>query len=426
MLHDDYKTFFSCILTALKIDNLCEGYFSSSEVCRIQTDATPGKRDMLLAIGKAASSMLHAFLKRGSEFNKIILVCSKRYLNPLPAIYSNRISFMNAGHPLPDASSFRAAQVITEEMQNLKCAEVRVLLSGGTSAMLAMACPDLTDADKRQVHEVLIRAGLAINEINLIRRHLSGVKGGKLLRIAQANGCRIHVTALSDVAGNKPEDIGSGPFSPDPTTFSDALEQASKIDNFPSNALKILESGSMGMIPENITIGEITGNPYTYDLLETPEGYAGKVVETLNSQGMAAATASFQEIVKSGSAEFRSMPQNLWFVACGENEVKLPDRAVTGQGGRASTLVLCLAEKLGNLGCKFVIAVIATDGADGNSETAGGYILSEDLTPGFMKEMKQALSAYDSASFLMRMNRTIPSAATGVNFGDLLLMKLYG
>ena len=176
----------------------------------------PKGRTVVVGAGKAAAAMARAVEQNWSGPLSGLVVT--RYGHGVPC---ERIEVVEASHPVPDAAGARAAERILESVKGLGRDDlVLCLVSGGASALLALAAPGLTLADKQQVNKALLACGAAISEMNCVRKHLSAIKGGRLA--AAAYPAKVVTLVISDVPGDDLSIIGSGPTVPDPTTFADA------------------------------------------------------------------------------------------------------------------------------------------------------------------------------------------------------------
>ena len=176
-------------------------------------------RLIVLAAGKAAGSMAEvAEQAYGGLGGRLagIAVARQGYARPI-----RLISMMEAGHPIPDAAGVKAAEEALKLAEGAGAGDlVLVLLSGGASANWIAPAQGLSLADKQAVTRALLRSGATISEINMVRKHLSRIKGGRLAKLARR--ARVLTLAISDVPGDDPAVIGSGPTVPDPTTLADA------------------------------------------------------------------------------------------------------------------------------------------------------------------------------------------------------------
>src|SRR5271169_352792 len=173
-------------------------------------------RTVVVGAGKAAAAMARAFETRWR--GPLVGLVLTRYGHAVPC---DRIEILEAGHPVPDAAGERAARRILDLAHGLGPDDQFVFLaSGGGSALLTLPAPGLALADKQAVTRALLRSGATIAEINTVRKHLSAIKGGRLA--AAAAPARILTLAISDVPGDDPAVIASGPTVPDASTFADA------------------------------------------------------------------------------------------------------------------------------------------------------------------------------------------------------------
>ena len=191
----------------------------------------PGGRTVVVGAGKAAAAMAAAVERVWTGPLEGLVVT--RYGHGEP---TRSIEVVEAGHPVPDAAGAAAAGRILAMVGGLGPADlVLVLVSGGASALLTLPAPGLTLEDKRQVNQALLRCGAPIDEMNAVRKHLSAIKGGRLA--VAAAPARVITLAISDVPGDDPAVIGSGPTVPDPSTLADARAVLAKFSIEPPAAV---------------------------------------------------------------------------------------------------------------------------------------------------------------------------------------------
>ncbi|HNV72397.1 MAG TPA: DUF4147 domain-containing protein, partial [Candidatus Ozemobacteraceae bacterium] len=327
-----------------------------------------------------------------------------------------------------------------------------VLLSGGTSALVA-APPStgdsvsrlsrhgrgssrakFTESVKEELHRVLVKAGLSIVDTNLIRRHCSGIKGGAALRAAMNAGKNVSVLTISDVYGDVPADIGSGPFAPDPTSFAAALQKAERVSGIPAPVMDHLRAAVMGQIPENLRPEELSPDRWRFEILARPGDaltIACQALEELE-ETVVPCPMFIDQTWFWGDFPFvrwvkrENLPIGTWVVAIGEAEVAIPATVRPGKGGRASHLVVSLACQFLQTLRPFELAVVATDGVDGTSDLGGGFLQTSDIEPFTIDHLQGTLTAFDSANFLQNIGRSFPGARSGTNFGDILLFRWLG
>src|ERR1700689_700786 len=199
----------------------------------------PSGRLVVIGAGKASAAMARAVEDNWRGELSGIVVTRYGYGVPCP-----RIEIVEAAYPVPDASGLAAAEQILNAVKNLGSEDlVLCLMSGGASALLVRPLPGLTLADKQELNRALLTSGATIREMNCVRRHLSSVKGGRV--VAACHPARVITLLISDVPGDNPVDIGSGPTVADPTTCADALAILRRYAIEVSMQVReILESGS--------------------------------------------------------------------------------------------------------------------------------------------------------------------------------------
>ncbi|MFZ1907499.1 MAG: DUF4147 domain-containing protein, partial [Burkholderiales bacterium] len=205
-----------------------------------QLPRPPRGRTLVAAAGKAAASMAVAVERSWPASAPLEGLAITRYRHALP---TSRIRVVEAGHPVPDEAGEAGAREILSLVGGLSPDDLLLaLLSGGGSSLLSLPAAGVAMADLKSVTSQLLRCGAAIQEINTVRKHLSAIQGGRL-----AAACKASVLALviSDVTGDDPTHIASGPCTPDPTTFRDALGVLAKYGIAPPPAVRArLESGA--------------------------------------------------------------------------------------------------------------------------------------------------------------------------------------
>ena len=178
--------------------------------------APPKGRTIVIGAGKAAAAMARAFEAAWpADYSGLVVT---RYGYSVP---TKKIRVIEAAHPVPDAAGLDGARKLLDEVKGLTADDLVIcLISGGASALLALPASGISLDDKRAVTRALLKSGATIAEMNCVRKHLSAIKGGRLA--AAAAPARIVTLAISDVPGDDPAVIGSGPTVPDPTSFADA------------------------------------------------------------------------------------------------------------------------------------------------------------------------------------------------------------
>ncbi len=198
----------------------------------------PAGRLLVIGAGKASAAMARAVEDNVDGPVDGLVVTRYGY-----GVRCERIEIVEAAHPVPDAAGMEAARRIVEMVSGLSADDlVLCLISGGGSSLLASPAPGLTLADKQAVSKALLKSGANISEMNCVRRHLSALKGGRLA--AACYPAKVVTLLMSDVPGDNPIDIASGPTVPDPTTCDDALAIIRRYGiEVPANVRRLLESG---------------------------------------------------------------------------------------------------------------------------------------------------------------------------------------
>jgi hydroxypyruvate reductase len=333
------------------------------------------------------------------------------------------------GHPHPNQSSVDAANRALHYASSLKLDEsLLVLLSGGASAMLALPAHGISLEDKIATTQALLRAGVAIDGLNAVRKHLSRIKGGRLAAAAPST----MTLALSDVHRPREDDpavIGSGPTVPDPTTYGDALDVIRDSGAaVPSAVTSHLERGARGEIEETLKPGdprlarsafEILGNRHT--ALEAAlraaqdHGYVAHVLPAATSGEAREAAQQFLSEVKWLATDG---PRPLCVLAAGETTVTVRG---DGVGGRNQEFALAMASMIGSSGRAAAFASAGTDGVDGPTDAAGAVVDSSTLDRAARAglDWRQALAANDAYRFFEPLGDLLRWGPTGTNVGDI-------
>jgi hydroxypyruvate reductase len=354
-----------------------------------------------------------------------------------PSIPLERTRTLVAGHPLPDRRGLRAAREVERVALGLGREDVLLLLlSGGASALLPAPAEGISLSDKVRLTSQVLRAGATIHDLNTVRKHLSRLKGGGLARAAAP--ARVVCLALSDVVGDDPSTIASGPTVPDPTTYAQALavlERLAVLHRAPSHVRQRLEAGARGEAPETpkpgaalfrrVTTQVIGGNRACLEaaarearrlglrpriLTSRLEGEAREVAQVL--------VAVLRECVDGGG--LAAPPVCL--LAGGETTVTVRG---AGHGGRNQELVVAAAEPLSTFPAHAVAASLATDGIDGHSRAAGGVVDQESIPRAARLGLAPAgsfLAESDSQGFLAPLGDLIVTGETGTNVMDLTVL----
>jgi glycerate 2-kinase len=358
----------------------------------------PAGRTLLLALGKAALPMAR--------------VVEERWPGPLAGVAVaprgggdglRRLEILHAAHPVPDESSLAAAGKLLDLARDAGEDDlVLVLLSGGASSLACLPGEGLDLQAKGRLTEALLRSGAAIGEINCVRRHLSLFKGGRLALAAAA--ARLVTLAISDVPGDSPEDIGSGPTVADPTTLEDAR---AVLDRYGIEMPKSGWSETPEPVPGTFRIVARGADALTAAAAGAERlGYRVRILE---GEGEA------REVGREHAALALAESPGTAFISGGELTVTVRGQ---GLGGPNQEYALAAALALAN-GRPGIAGLAAdTDGIDGCSHAAGAYFEGG----GDMDGAEAALEGNDSTPWFARRGDLFVTGPTGTNVSDLRII----
>lgn len=340
--------------------------------------ARPAGRTVVIGAGKAAAAMAVAVAAHyaAHDLGPVTGAVVTRYGHGLrPGERAPGIDVLEAGHPVPDDASLAAgARMLAIARGCGPADDCLALMSGGASALLVQPAPGLTLADKQAITRELLESGAPIGDINLVRRRLSALKGGRLAREVGAG--RLLVLAISDVPGDVLADIGSGPFSPDPAPDADAR---AILDRYgipvPAAVARALADGSRGgPAPARIT-ERVVASPATavaaVAAAAHSAGWPARVLPEVAGPAREAARAHAAEIRAARAAGGR-----VALISGGETTVQVTQRGA--RGGRNGEFLLALALELGPDAGVHALAA-DTDGIDGTGDNAGAVLAPDTL-----------------------------------------------
>lgn len=346
-----------------------------------------------------------------------------------------RIRLVSAGHPIPDAAGLTGAEAMIRLLQQARPHDlVLCVISGGGSALLPAPVPGVTLQEKQALTRLLLRSGATIQEINALRKHLSRLKGGGLIRLAAP--ARVIALILSDVVGDPLDAIASGPTAPDPTTFADCLAILRRYGltrRVPRAVLRCLRSGAAGRLPETV-------KPADPLLARGRNLLVGTNAMALRAAAAQARQLGFRPLILSSSVEGearevarvqaailrevrrRGLPIRppACLLAGGETTVTVRGH---GRGGRNQELALAAAPALDGLrGVGLLCA--GTDGVDGPTEAAGAWVDGTTIARAraLGLDPRGCLEDNDAYSFFRRLGDLLVTGPTGTNVMDLMLM----
>ena len=373
----------------------------------------PRGRTLVLAAGKAAASMARAVEQCWP--NDIEGIAVTRYGH---GVDCRRIEVIEAGHPLPDAAGQDAASRFLSAAAGLGSNDLLLfLLSGGASALLVEPQPGLSLNDKRVINRGLLEAGVPIAEMNCLRKHLSAVKGGRLA--ATAAPAHVVTLAVSDVPGDAPAVIGSGPTAADPTSCADALAIAGRYDiPLPDVARTALEQGRW----ETVKPGDPCLAPTDYVLVARPadalEAAAARAC-TMNLDVVNLGADLQGEARDIGAAHAELARQHAPGVLISGGEATVTVHARGGRGGPNCEYLLALAVALD--GAPNVHAIACdTDGIDGSADAAGAFIGPDTLVRARTARIdpQDMLARHDTYGFFRQLGDLVMTGPTRTNVND--------
>jgi glycerate 2-kinase len=364
----------------------------------------PRGRIFVAAAGKAAASMAVAAEQHYPAVEGIAIT---RYGHGLP---TRAIRVVEAGHPVPDAAGETAAREIFFEVKKLAAEDLLLaLLSGGGSSLLALPIEGLAMAELKKLTGQLLKSGAAIQEINTVRKHLSAIQGGRL-----AAACRAPVLALviSDVTGDDPTHIASGPCTPDPTTIGDARAVLAKygIDFHGPFAESPKPADPAFARTTNVVVAT------AYRSLEA-------AAEVFRRKGIAPVilgdtiTGEAREVAKEMAQLARRAPRPAALISGGECTVTVSGEG--GRGGRCAEFLLALALELEGVGDAWAMAA-DTDGIDGSEDNAGALLAPDSLQRASRLSLsaKALLGRNDSYGFFSALGDLVVTGPTRTNVND--------
>ncbi len=380
----------------------------------------PEGRTIVIGAGKASAAMAKAFEDhwRGEMTGLVVT----RYGYAVPC---ERIEIVEAAHPVPDAAGLDAAKRILSLVRGLSADDLVVcLISGGGSALLTLPAEGLTLDDKQAVNRALLKSGATISEMNCVRRHLSAIKGGRLA--AAAHPAKVVTLLMSDVPGDDPINIASGPTVADPTTCADALDVIRRYGvEVPASVRRVLESGAGESVkPGDPRLGraEVRMIATPQMALEAAAAVARRAdVPTLILGDAIEGEAREVGRVMAGIAQqvaVHSQPIAAPCVLLSGGETTVTVRG-QGRGGRNVEFLLSLAIALDSRPNIHAIAG-DTDGVDGQEEIAGAIVTPDTLARAWSKGIRprDSLANNDGHGFFEALGDSVITGPTLTNVND--------
>ena len=375
--------------------------------------APPKGRTFVAAAGKAAASM--AFSLEQHFRGPVEGIAITRYGHGMP---TQRIRVVEAGHPVPDEAGERAAREILERTRRLGEEDLLLaLLSGGGSSLLSLPAPDIPMADLKAVTRELLRSGAAIQEMNTVRKHLSAIHGG---RLAAASRAPVLALIISDVTGDDPTHIASGPCAPDPTTYRDALSILERYRVSPPPSVRARLESAVDETPkpgseifrnvQNRVIATAHRSLEAAAAVFRAGGVTPVILGDTVTGEAAEAAKVFASLVKEIRAYGTPWKPPVALISGGECTVTL--RGEGGRGGRCAEFLLSLGIETGG-----VWAIAAdTDGIDGSEDNAGAVLAPDSMQRGL--PARDLLARNDSYGFFSALGGLVVTGPTRTNVND--------
>ncbi len=393
-------------------------------------------RTLVLGAGKASGAMAHAFDALWPQDAPMSGLVITRYDHtpPRDSSVASRIEVVEAAHPVPDAAGLEATRRMLAMTEGLTDNDLVVcLISGGGSSLLTLPAEGLELADKQRINKELLNSGATISEMNCVRKHLSAIKGGRLA--AACASARVVTLLISDVPGDDPSVIASGPTVPDPSTCAEALAVLDRYGiAIPEPVRARLQRGEL----ETPKPGDAVFARNTMQMIATPQ-------QSLEAAAAAARAAGLQAYILSDAMEgesrevgkvhaalalavaqqgqpFQAFTRPCVILSGGETTVTirpLAPGAARGQGGRAGEF--CMGLAAGLQGHPGVFALAAdSDGIDGTQDNAGARVLPDTLAraAALGYKLPDFLDRNDACGFFGPLGDLVVTGPTFTNVND--------
>ena len=386
----------------------------------------PRGRTIVIGAGKASAEMARALEKHWTgELSGVVVT---RYGYAVPC---EKIEILEAAHPVPDQAGLDAAERILETVRGLSADDLVIcLISGGGSSLLPLPGEGITLEDKQGISRALLRSGANISEMNCVRRHLSRIKGGRLA--AACHPARVVNLLISDVPGDNPMDIASGPTVPDPTTRQDALDILRRYGiELPAAARAFIDSDEGESIkPDDPRLAGLETH-----LVATPQMALEAAAEVARKAGVTPVMLGdtiegeakdvgkvFAGITHQVATRNEPFPRPCVLLSGGETTVTVRGE---GRGGRNVEFLLSLAIELDGQQDVWSLAG-DTDGVDGLEEIAGAIITPDTLKRAWAAGIRprDALADNDGHGFFEKLGDSVITGPTLTNVNDFRAILL--
>ena len=402
-------------------------------------DLAARERVFVLSFGKAAAAMAEALADVLDER----LTAGLAVVPGPVAAPSGRFEILEASHPVPDARSVEAGRRALDLASRAGERDLLfVCISGGGSSLLALPAEGIALDKKRRLTEDLLRAGATVRELNIVRKHLSAVKGGRLAKAAFP--AEVVTLAISDVVGDDLGTIASGPAHWDGSTFAEAraiLECYGLWDSASALVRARIEEGQRGLVEETLKEGDpVFARVHSFLVADNMtalrgarreaerRGYEAIFLSSTDSGEARRVAAGYTAFLAELACAARVLPRPLCLLAGGELTVTVTGKGRGGRNTEFALAALAEMEKAGPAGIDWLILSMGTDGVDGPTDAAGAWI--EAATAGRARALGLDPAAYlaenDSYEFFRRTGNLIVTGPTGTNVMDLRVFLVRG
>jgi glycerate 2-kinase len=387
--------------------------------------APPKGRTLVVGAGKAAASMALAVENHWPKKAPLEGLVITRYEHGLP---TSRIKVIEAGHPVPDEQGELAAREILKAARLLARDDLLLaLVSGGGSSLLSLPAQGISMGELKELTRALLKSGANIQEMNTVRKHLSEIAGGWLAAASPAPVCAL---IISDVTGDEPTYIASGPCSPDPSTYQESLDILARYEIEPPSAiLHHLERGARGEIRETPKPGDPLFDRVESKVIATSHASLEAAAKRCESAGIRpvilgdSVSGESRDVAKVYGALVREIKtySQPWappvaLISGGETTVTVRGQ---GRGGRCTEFLLALALDLNALENVHALAC-DTDGIDGSEDNAGAWLSPDTLARAEAMGVRadKLLAANDAYGFFQALDNLIVTRPTRTNVND--------
>lgn len=399
----------------------------------IQINVSHLRSVFVLAVGKASSSMMRATLQclAGIRIRGILIAPMGQEL----PTFDDRIESFLSGHPIPTQAGVRASNRVVQAVSGLREDDLLLcLISGGASATLPAPAQGITLQDKITITDQLVKSEANIHEINAVRRHISRLKGGRLVELCRSS--RIISLIISDVPGNYLPDIGSGLTAEDPTSYRDAIEVLRHHHLWQHTPLRVkdhLRKGLRGVIPETPKPGNPSFHRVDNIIIADNATACTAAQRALRKRNLRTSilTTSVEmqardlgrllaSVARAPRLNAQMLKRSRAMIVGGECVVRVTGK---GEGGRNQEVALSAVEGIRGLDGT-VVAAMGTDGIDGNTNVAGAIVDGNTASHASRRKLDPSdfLARNDSGSFFRLLGDCLVTGPTGTNVADIYLL----